>query len=210
MATKKNYLAKYREYKELSIYQLGYLKIKRINDFLLAILGIIVLSFPMAIIAVVSKVNEPTEKVVFSQKRVGKNGKIFNLYKFRTLSNVPEYMPAAELNIENHVTRWGEFLRKSSLDELLQIINIIKGDMSFIGPRPLIPQEHDIHERRKELGVYQVCPGLTGLAQIKGRNKLTPHKKAVYDAFYLHHLSLIFDIKIFFVSIWKVLKEENV
>ena len=155
--------------------------------------------------------------------RIGKNGKPFKMWKFRSmyrnadqmidqLSEEQKRQYHTEFKIDNdpRITPVGNFLRKTSLDELPQLFNVLAGDMSFIGPRPLIPEESHIRELRREYGVYSVRPGLTGWAQVNGRDCLSDEEKAEYDREYIERRSLLFDTKIFFRTIWVVLTGKDV
>ncbi len=149
--------------------------------------------------------------VVFRQDRIGKDGKIFKIRKFRTMKKGTRNAATRDLK-EFHecVTRSGRFIRRSSIDELLQLFNILEGSMSFIGPRPLIPEEIGIHELRTEAGVYKVRPGMTGLAQVSGRDNITHEEKVKYDIEYVENMSVHYDIIIIIKTLKAVLKGENV
>src|SRR5690606_31583169 len=138
--------------------------------------------------------------VLFKQKRIGRYKKHFNILKFRTMHiDTPKDTPTHLLeNPEQWITRMGKFLRKTSLDELPQIINILKGDMSIIGPRPALWNQYDLMEERDKYQVHDISPGLTGYAQINGRDELIISDKAKLDGYYVNHMSLWLDIKIFF------------
>lgn len=148
--------------------------IKRMLDVIFSFIAIILLAIPMIIIAVIIKWHDPEEPVIFRQKRIGKNNKEFTIYKFRTMvENAPHEKATADLkHPERYTTGVGKVLRFSSLDELPQLFNVLKGDMSIIGPRPLIPTEHVVLKMRTELGATRVLPGITGLSQVNGRDKL--------------------------------------
>lgn len=149
--------------------------------------------------------------VIYRQDRVGKDGKLFKIRKFRTMKHGTRAAAKSDLReFEDCVTRTGRFLRRTSLDELPQILNILDGSMSVIGPRPLIPEEDLIHRLRNEYGVYAIRPGVTGLAQISGRDTVSPEEKARYDKEYLDTRSLWLDIKILVRTVFAVLKAEDV
>lgn len=135
---------------------------------------------------------------IFKQKRVGRNGKIFVCFKLRTMyEDAPPSLSTAEFfDAERYVTPIGRLLRRTSLDELPQLLNVLKGDMSIIGPRPLIPEEKALHQKRQEKGVYSIRPGMTGLAQVKGRDLLTDPEKLAFDCEYVNNMSLFLDLKI--------------
>lgn len=188
-----------------------YLKIKKIVDISLAILGGIILS-PLLIILIIAIKLNSKGPVLFKQKRVGINKTHFNLLKFRTMRvDTPKDTPTHLLeNPDIYITQIGKFLRKSSLDELPQIINIIKGEMSIIGPRPALWNQYDLIRERDKHGANNIMPGLTGWAQINGRDVLSIEEKAVFDGEYVKKLSLLFDIKCFCGTIESVLKRSGV
>jgi O-antigen biosynthesis protein WbqP len=163
------------------------------------------------IIAVLIKLDSKGP-VFFKQKRVGKNKTHFYILKFRTMrTDTPKDMPTHMLkNPEMFITKVGKFLRKTSLDELPQIINILKGEMSIIGPRPALWNQYDLIEERDKYGANDIHPGLTGWAQINGRDELPIDIKAKYDGEYVERMSFAFDVKIFFKTIFSVLKSEGV
>ena len=150
--------------------------------------------------------------VFFKQKRVGKNKTYFNILKFRTMrTDTPKDTPTHLLaNPEQYITSIGKILRKTSLDELPQIINILKGDMSIIGPRPALWNQYDLIEERDKYGANDILPGLTGWAQINGRDELEIDVKARLDGEYVEKMSFLFDCKCFFGTITSVLKHEGV
>ena len=188
-----------------------YLIFKRIIDFSLSLVAIILLSPLFLLISIIIKV-ESRGPVFFKQKRVGKNKKYFNIYKFRTMkSDTPKDMPTHLLeNAESYITKVGGFLRKSSLDELPQIINILKGEMSIVGPRPALWNQDDLIKEREKYGANDILPGLTGLAQISGRDELEITVKAKLDGEYTKKCSLILDMKIFLKTIINVFKHEGI
>ncbi len=149
--------------------------------------------------------------VMFRQQRIGKNGELFNVYKFRTMKNNTRNAATADLaESEEQITKCGRFLRKTSLDELPQVFNVLGGSMSFVGPRPLIPEEKEIHDLRTKYGVYSVRPGMTGLAQVSGRDLLTADEKALFDKEYVEKQSILFDIKICIKTVKVVFARENI
>ncbi|MFW3587249.1 sugar transferase [Vagococcus fluvialis] len=185
--------------------------LKRIVDFLLSLLGIIVLS-PLLIILVVAVKIDSKGPVIFTQKRVGKNKKLFNIYKFRTMKiDTPKEMPTHLLeNPDFFITKVGKFLRKTSLDELPQLFNILKGDMAVIGPRPALWNQDDLIEERDKYGANDIRPGLTGWAQINGRDELEIDYKAQLDGHYVERESFSMDVKCFFGTIVSVFKSDGV
>lgn len=183
----------------------GYPILKRMLDVAIAFFALLVLALPMFLIAIAIKIDDPGT-VLFSQKRVGRDGRRFRFYKFRTMrEDTPKYRSTSELdNPEQYITRLGKFLRRSSLDELPQLLNVLKGDMSLVGPRPLISDEFEIHRMRMRYGVYNVRPGVTGLAQINGRDMISPAEKVRWDVKYLENFGFAQDAKILFGTIPKV------
>ena len=185
--------------------------IKRILDFTLSTVGLVILS-PIYGILVVAIKADSKGPILFKQKRVGIHKKLFNIYKFRTMSiDTPKDTPTHMLkNPDQYITKVGRFLRKTSLDELPQIFNIIKGEMSIIGPRPALWNQEDLIAERDKYGANDVRPGLTGLAQISGRDELEIPVKAKLDGAYVRQISFLFDCKMFFKTITSVLKNEGV
>lgn len=183
---------------------------KRFLDVFLSLAAIIVLSPLMLIVSIIILIDNGTP-VIFTQDRVGKDDKLFKIKKFRTMRTDAPNVATAELEqSDDYITRSGKLLRRTSLDELPQLFNVLKGDMSFVGPRPLIPEESHIRELRREYGVYSVRPGLTGWAQVNGRDCLSDEEKASFDREYIEKESLWFDTKIFFRTIWVVLTGKDV
>ena len=182
-----------------------YCSIKRVLDIVCSALGLLVLLIPMAIIALIIYMDAPGA-VIFSQYRVGRHGKRFKLYKFRTMKpEAPKYKATMNLdNPEQYITRVGHVLRKYSLDEIPQLFNVLKGDMSLVGPRPLISDEYEIHAMRMRFGVYRIRPGVTGLAQINGRDLVTPAEKVRWDVKYLHEFGPMMDLKILLNTLPKI------
>ncbi len=185
--------------------------IKRFLDVFLSLCAIIILSPVLIIIAILIKIDSKGS-VFFKQKRVGKNKTHFQILKFRTMySDVPSDVPTHLLaNPESKITKIGKFLRKSSLDELPQIFNILKGEMSIIGPRPALWNQFDLIAERDKYNANDVRPGLTGLAQVMGRDELPIDIKARYDGEYVKNISFIFDLKIFFKTIFSVISSDGI
>lgn len=188
-----------------------YKVIKRIIDFILSLVGFIVLS-PIFIILCIWIKLDSKGPIFFKQKRVGKHKVFFNILKFRTMrTDTPKDCPTHLLeNPDQYITKSGKFLRKTSLDELPQIVNILKGEMSIIGPRPALWNQYDLIEERDKYGANDVTPGLTGWAQINGRDELEIDVKAKLDGDYVKHMSFLFDVKCFFGTIISVLKSDGV
>mgnify|MGYP000941339555 FL=1 len=188
-----------------------YLKIKRIIDIFLSLIGLIILS-PIFLILIVAIKFDSKGPVLFKQKRVGIHKTHFNILKFRTMRiDTPKDVPTHLLeNPEQYITKMGKFLRKTSLDELPQIWNIFVGQMSIIGPRPALWNQYDLIAERDKYGANDVPPGLTGWAQINGRDELPIEVKAKFDGEYVEKMSLWFDMKCFFGTIVSVLKHDGV
>ena len=184
---------------------------KRALDFLCSGLAILCLSPVLAIIAVWVKASSPGP-VLFTQKRVGKGKTFFKIYKFRTMrTDTPHDMPTHLLHDpEQYITRVGRFLRKTSLDELPQLWNILVGDMAVIGPRPALWNQYDLLAERGKYGANDVRPGLTGWAQIHGRDELEITEKAKLDGWYVEHMSFWLDVKCFFGTIRAVADHDGV
>lgn len=187
------------------------LVIKRGIDFVLSLVACIVLSPVFLLIAILIKV-ESKGPVLFGQKRVGKNKKLFTMYKFRSMrTDTPHDMPTHLLeNPELYITKVGRILRRTSLDELPQIFHILSGKMAIIGPRPALWNQDDLIELRDRYGANDIRPGLTGWAQISGRDELTLEEKARFDGEYSSNVSFGFDVKIFFGTIRSVSKAEGI
>lgn len=192
---------------QLTKAQKRYLVCKRVADVCIAAIALVVLSPLLLLVAIVIKLESPAEPVIFVQPRVGMKYKTFKLYKFRSMkSNAPPNVATREFeNVEQYITKFGAFIRKTSIDELPQLFNIVCGDMSLIGPRPLVWTEREVRFLRRWYGIYQIRPGITGLAQINGRDTVDNYEKVRYDRAYLQNLSCKLDLKLFFQSIWVVL-----
>ena len=181
--------------------------IKRFLDFILSLIALIILSPVFLIIAILVRIKLGSP-VIFKQQRPGKNEKIFTLYKFRTMTDKKDengnLLPDSE-----RLTKFGKVLRSTSLDELPELINIIKGDMSIIGPRPLLVEYLPLYSGEQKHR-HDVRPGLTGLAQINGRNSLSWEEKFKDDITYINNITFVNDVKIFFKTIIKVFKREGI
>ena len=190
-----------------SIYQ----KVKRGMDFLLALAGLILLSPVFLILILAIKLDSPGP-VLFRQKRVGLHKSHFQILKFRTMRiDTPRDMPTHLLkNPEQYITKTGRFLRKTSLDELPQILNILKGDMAVVGPRPALWNQYDLIEERDRYGANDVRPGLTGWAQINGRDELEIPVKAKLDGEYVEKMGIVLDLRCFFGTFLSVLRADGV
>ena len=184
---------------------------KRFLDIILSACGIVVLSPVYLLISLAIKIDDPGP-VFFKQKRVGLHKSYFHILKFRTMKmDTPHDVPTHLLeNPEQYITRVGKFLRKTSLDELPQIFQIFTGKMAVIGPRPALWNQYDLIALREAVGANDVRPGLTGWAQINGRDEIPIEQKAALDGEYVKNLSFLFDCKCFFGSVIAVLKRDGV
>lgn len=185
---------------------------KRGFDILFSLLAIVILAIPMMIVALWIKVDSPHEKVLFKQERIGIDNIPFTILKFRSMRNDAPHQMATE-NFENpevYITPVGKILRKTSLDELPQLFNVLKGDMSIVGPRPLIPKEKYVLKLRDEYGANKILPGITGLAQVHGRDQVTDENKASYDGKYALNVSLLLDASIILKTISDVVRSRGV
>lgn len=185
-------------YWRLTAAQRRYLPVKRALDAVLSAVLLALLAIPMALIAAAVKCSGPDEPVLFRQARMGRDGEPFTLYKFRSMRR------------GQTVTAAGKLLRSASLDELPQLWHVLTGKMSLVGPRPLALYEEPVHALRRASGVYQLRPGITGLAQISGRDLVSDETKAALDRRYLQQLSLAQDVRILFSTVGKVLRREGV
>lgn len=188
-----------------------YVHIKRGIDFILSLLGLIVLSPVFLVLVIAIKVDSPGP-VLFRQKRVGIHKTHFAILKFRTMRiDTPKDMPTHLLqNPEQYITKVGKFLRKTSLDELPQVINILKGDMAIVGPRPALWNQYDLIEERDKYGANDIRPGLTGWAQINGRDELEIPVKARFDGEYVEKMGIGMDLRCFFGTFISVLRGDGV
>jgi O-antigen biosynthesis protein WbqP len=184
--------------------------IKRFFDFLLAFFAVLFLIIPILIVAVMVRLTS-IGPVLYWSDRVGRNNHIFKMPKFRTMRvNTPAVATHLLSDPQQYLTPIGSFLRKSSLDELPQLWSIIKGDMSFVGPRPALFNQDDLVGLRTEFGVDKLLPGLTGWAQINGRDELPIPIKVKLDVEYLHKQSFLLDLKIIFLTFLKVLRRDGI
>jgi len=185
--------------------------IKRIEDLILSVLAMLIL-WPVFIIISCKIKLESEGPVLFKQKRIGKNKKPFNIYKFRTMrADAPNNVPTHLLEKPDaYITKMGSWLRRTSIDEMPQLLNIIKGNMSIVGPRPALWNQFDLIEERDKYGANGVLPGLTGLAQIKGRDELSIQEKAKYDGQYVRNYGFLIDAKIFILTFKAVFKKDGI
>lgn len=188
-----------------------YLKVKRIIDIILSTLGVIILSPIFLILIIAIKIDSPGP-IFFKQKRIGIYKKTFNILKFRTMRiDTPKDTPTHLLiNPDQYITKVGKLLRKTSLDELPQIFNILRGEMAIIGPRPALWNQYDLIEERDKYKANDIKPGLTGWAQINGRDELPISEKALLDGEYVKKMSLFFDAKCFIGTLISVIKHDGV
>ncbi|MEK7289523.1 MAG: sugar transferase [Planctomycetota bacterium] len=183
---------------------------KRIFDLFLSLCLVLVLLVPILVIVALVRLTSRGPALYWSD-RVGVGNKIFKMPKFRTMRiDTPAVATHLLDNPDSYLTPIGPFLRKSSLDELPQLWSVLKGDMSFVGPRPALFNQDDLIALRTEKGVHQLIPGITGWAQINGRDDIPIPKKVEYDVYYLNHRSFFFDLKILFLTFFKVTRAENV
>ena len=179
-----------------------YAFLKRLGDVLVSFLSILLLALPMLLVAVAVRC-ESAGPAFFRQIRVGRGGRLFTVYKFRTMVADAPHCSSARLTMlgrERYVTRMGRILRRTGLDELPQLFNVLCGEMSLIGPRPVIPEEVELVRMRVSLGVSDLRPGITGLAQVSGRDDRTPEEKAALDALYARTLSPLTDLRILLLT----------
>ena len=183
---------------------------KRMFDFIMALCLLIVLCVPILIVALLVKLTSPGPALYWSD-RAGKNNVIFKMPKYRTMrTDTPAVATHLLSNADAYLTPIGKILRKMSLDELPQLMSIAKGDMSFVGPRPALFNQDDLIELRTKKGIHELTPGLTGWAQINGRDELPIPVKVEFDEYYLKHRSLLFDLRILYATFFKVLRKEGV
>lgn len=183
---------------------------KRVFDLLLAIAAGIILVVPVMLVALLVRLTSPGPALYWSD-RIGQHNKIFKMPKFRSMkTGTPAVATHLLTNPKAHLTPIGSFLRKSSLDELPQLWSILSGHMSFVGPRPALFNQHDLIELRTGLGVHQLVPGLTGWAQINGRDELPIAEKVKLDAAYLQNQSIWLDIRILWLTFVKVIRRDGV
>ncbi len=183
---------------------------KRVFDLISSLIGFIFFLPIFLIISLIIKLSSPGP-IFFKQRRIGKDNEEFYILKFRTMRiDTPNVATHLLENPDKYITKIGKVLRKTSLDELPQLINIIRGEMSVVGPRPALYNQLDLKEMRTKKGIYKLVPGLTGWAQINGRDEIPLKEKVELDKYYLDNSNFIFDMKIIFMTIFSVLKSEGV
>ena len=178
--------------------------LKRLLDIVLALVAVLIFCLPAVLIALAIRATSEGP-VLYWSRRIGQHNRAFNMPKFRTMWLNTPCLPTHQLsNPQQHLTPLGSFLRKSSLDELPQLWSVMRGEMSLVGPRPALFNEHDLIDLRTQHGVQILLPGLTGWAQVNGRDELPIPQKVAFDVEYLHKLSLWFDLKILGITVFKV------
>ena len=183
---------------------------KRLFDLLLSILALVLLALPMVIIGLLVKLTS-WGPVFYTSSRVGYQGQLFNMFKFRTMKvGTPVVATHLLTNPSGSLTPIGSFLRKTSIDELPQLFNILLGDMSFVGPRPALFNQHDLITMRNQAGVNDLVPGLTGWAQVNGRDELAIADKVKLDIEYLNQRSFAFDLRIMWLTVVRVINSDGV
>ncbi|KYG90285.1 capsular biosynthesis protein [[Bacillus] sp. KCTC 13219] len=183
---------------------------KRLLDIILSLIAIIIFAIPMFIVAISIKITSKGP-ILFKQQRIGKDCVHFEIYKFRSMyTETPNVSTEALGNPSAYITPVGKFIRKTSLDELPQLFNILKGDMAVVGPRPALYNQYELITKRDEAEVNRVRPGLTGYAQIMGRDRISDDEKVAYDKHYVDNYSIWFDIKIIFMTVFSVAKADGV
>lgn len=183
---------------------------RRLIDKVASSILLVLLSPIFLILAIIIK-SDSKGPVFFTQMRIGKDNKLFKFYKFRTMSVGAPNVATEELkNSKQYITSFGRILRKTSMDELPQFINIFKGDMTFIGPRPALYNQYELKQLRTKAGVHKLLPGLTGWAQVNGRDMLNDEMKTSYDRYYMEHRSIGFDLKILVRTVFKVLRCDGI
>ena len=195
---------------EIGLNKRKYMYVKRVFDLFLALAAAVVLAVPVLLVGALVRLTSPGPALYWSD-RVGRLNTIFKMPKFRSMRvGTPAVATHLLADPHAHLTPIGSFLRKSSLDELPQLWSILVGDMSFVGPRPALFNQHDLIELRTQLGVHELVPGLTGWAQINGRDELPIPEKVKLDAEYLQRQSLCFDIRILWLTFLKVVRRDGV
>lgn len=186
-------------------------KIKRVLDIIISILLIVLSLIPGILIAILIKLTSHGP-IFFRQQRVGKDGQLFWIYKFRSMRvDAPHQKSTAEfIDANQYITKIGYIIRKTSIDEIPQLLNVFKGDMSIVGPRPLIPAERAINQQRHDLGIDSILPGITGLAQVNGRDRLNDSQKLRFDYQYYQQIGFCLDLRIIIKTITNVLTSKDI
>ena len=184
--------------------------VKRISDIFLSLVLLFILAIPILVVAIIIKL-ESRGPAIYYSKRVGKNKNIFLMPKFRSMKiNTPQVATNLLNNSKNYITKFGNFIRKTSLDEIPQLFSILKGDMTFVGPRPALFNQYDLINLREKFGLNILTPGLTGWAQVNGRDELSISQKVKIELFYKKNQSIILDIKILYLTFLKVIKMKDI
>lgn len=187
-----------------------YYPIKRLLDLLFSLVLLVIFA-PIFVFIGLLILIDSQGSIFFTQRRYGREGTYFNIYKFRTMRvGTPNLATDQIDNPQDYITRIGWFLRKSSLDELPQLMNILLGQMSFVGPRPALYNQYQLIEVRKASRIDNIKPGLTGYAQVMGRDSISNDQKVVFDKYYLDHISFFLDFKIVYLTVFKVIKAEDI
>lgn len=188
-----------------------YIFFKSIIEWLIAFFAVVLLAPFWIVLAIIIRIDSKGP-AMFKHKRIGKNRRLFKCWKFRSMTTeTPKNIASRDFNdADEYITRVGKFIRRTSLDEFGQLFNILSGKMWLISYRPLVVKEKDIDDLRQERGIYQLKPGITGWAQVNGRDFVSPEHKVELDEYYLRHISLWLDIKIFFLTIKKVFKKSDI
>lgn len=201
---------KFRSVLMIIFLKADFLSMKRLFDFILSLFLLITLSVLILILALIVKLTSKGPVLHWSD-RVGTDNRIFKMPKFRTMRfDAPAVATHLLENPLRYLTPFGCFLRKFSLDELPQLWTVLKGDMSFVGPRPALYNQDDLIELRTKNGLHKLMPGITGWAQVNGRDNLTVPRKVEYDKYYMNHRSFIFDLRILLLTLEKVIKSEDI
>ena len=180
-------------------------------DLFFSLTGLIVLLPLFLIVAAAIKIEEPNGTILYSQQRIGRSGRLFKLYKFRSMRMDTPVLSTNEFsNAQSYITKVGGFMRKTSIDELPQLWNVLVGHMSLVGPRPLLPREREVHMKRFQYGLYQVRPGITGMAQTHGRDDMADDVKVNWDRQYVENISFLTDTRLLLRTAVKVVKREGV
>lgn len=182
---------------------MAYRIVKRALDIIFSALAILVFWPFLLLVALLIKIDSKGP-AVYKQERVGRNEKIFFCYKFRTMRTDAPVCSTNQMDADRYITRAGRIIRRLSIDETMQFFNILRGDMSFIGPRPVIPAEYELNDLRMKNGAYSIRPGISGWAQVNGRDVISVRKKAEFDGYYASHLSFGLDFKIFWLTLLTV------
>lgn len=183
------------------------LKCKRFMDVTVSLIGLVTLA-PVLIVVSILIYSQLGSPIVFEQERVGEKGKVFKLIKFRTMLNTLD-KDGKLLPVEKRMTPFGNFIRSTSLDETLELFNVLKGDMSLVGPRPLLVEYVPLYSK-EQFRRHEVKPGITGWAQVNGRNNISWNERFKLDVWYVDHFSLLLDIKILFMTLFKVIKRSDI